>query len=136
MRMKGSMLWRKYMRLSKFLVLVVVVLGMILAKKGSSVDNFNQNQVATQSNWKNVSHENIPKKTKCKLLRWCGDEVVAEGRIASTNPTVKVHHVPLGGSCWKVWIDRVLMEQVDLIRPNSEMIFLDDAVGNTIAWFS
>ncbi|XP_073306640.1 uncharacterized protein [Primulina huaijiensis] len=105
-------------------------------KKIGTVDNVNQHHVASRSNVKNVIHGDIPENTKCKLLHWCGDGVVAEGRIASTDPTVKVHHVPLGGSCWKVWVDRVLVEQVDLIRPNSEMIFLDDAVGSTIAWFS
>ncbi|XP_073296932.1 uncharacterized protein [Primulina huaijiensis] len=102
-------------------------------KKSGTVDNVNQHQVASRSNVKNVSHGDIPENTNCKLLHWCGDGVVAEGRIASTDPTVKVHHVPLGGSCWKVWVDRVLVEQVDLIRPNSEMIFLDDAVGSTLA---
>ncbi|XP_073053591.1 uncharacterized protein [Primulina eburnea] len=126
--------------------LVVAVLGlrMILVaacdinrpKKTGNADNVNQHQVASRSNLKNVSHEYIPENTKCKLLHWCGDGVVVERRIASTDPTVKVHHVPLDGSCWKVWIDRVLVEQVDLIRQNSEMIFLDDAVGSTLAWFS
>ncbi|XP_075512577.1 uncharacterized protein LOC142548126 isoform X1 [Primulina tabacum] len=98
--------------------------------------NMRQQNEQEQSNLKNVSHGDIPENTKCKLLHWCGDGVVAEGRIASTDSTVKVHHVPLVGSCWKVWVDRVLVEQVDLIRPNSEMIFLDDAVGSTVAWFS
>ncbi|XP_073058496.1 uncharacterized protein [Primulina eburnea] len=98
--------------------------------------NMRQQNEQEQSNLKNVSHGDIPENTKCKLLHWCGDGVVAEGRIASTDSTVKVHHVPLGGSCWKVWVDKVLVEQVDLIRPNSEMIFLDDAVGSTVAWFS
>ncbi|XP_073058505.1 uncharacterized protein [Primulina eburnea] len=105
-------------------------------KKSGTADNVNQHQAASRSNLKNVSHGDIPENTKCKLLHWCGDGVVAEGRIASTDSTVKVHHVPLGGSCWKVWVDKVLVEQVDLIRPNSEMIFLDDAVGSTVAWFS
>ncbi|XP_073304113.1 uncharacterized protein [Primulina huaijiensis] len=105
-------------------------------KKSANADNVNQHQVASQSNLKNVCDGDISENTKCKLLHWCGDGVVAEGRIASTDPTVKVHHVPLSGSCWKVWVDRVLVEQVDLIRPNSEMIFLDDAVGSTVAWFS
>ncbi|XP_075512578.1 uncharacterized protein LOC142548126 isoform X2 [Primulina tabacum] len=104
--------------------------------KSGNADNVNQHQAASRSNLKNVSHGDIPENTKCKLLHWCGDGVVAEGRIASTDSTVKVHHVPLVGSCWKVWVDRVLVEQVDLIRPNSEMIFLDDAVGSTVAWFS
>ncbi|XP_073269827.1 uncharacterized protein [Primulina huaijiensis] len=114
----------------RLVVVAVLGLGMILA---AAVISIVPKKV---SNLKNVSHGDIPENTKCKLLHWCGDGVVAEGRIASTDPTVKVYHVPLGGSCWKVWVDRVLVEQVDLIRPNSEMIFLDDAVGSTVAWFS
>ncbi|KAG6489869.1 hypothetical protein ZIOFF_051150 [Zingiber officinale] len=56
-----------------------------------------------QSNLRNVSRGYICVNTKCKLLHWSTDElVVAEGRIASTDPNTKVHHVILGGSCWKV----------------------------------
>ncbi|XP_042453440.1 septin and tuftelin-interacting protein 1 homolog 1-like [Zingiber officinale] len=76
---------------------------------------------------KNLSHGDIIDSTKCKLLHWSVHGVIAEGRIASTDPKVKVHHVPVNGTCWKVWIDRV-----DLIRPNDEMIFLKDAIGSTI----
>ncbi|XP_075505621.1 uncharacterized protein LOC142542707 isoform X3 [Primulina tabacum] len=61
---------------------------------------------------------------------------VAEDRIASTDPNTKVHHVVLGRSCWKVWVDKVLVEKVDLIRPNDEMQFLEDAIGSTVAWLS
>ncbi|KAG6484086.1 hypothetical protein ZIOFF_060880 [Zingiber officinale] len=53
-----------------------------------------------QSNLRNVSRGDICANTKCKLLHWSTDElVVAEGRIASTDPNTKVHHVILGGSC-------------------------------------
>ncbi|KAG6534292.1 hypothetical protein ZIOFF_008178 [Zingiber officinale] len=56
-----------------------------------------------QSNLRNVSRGDICANTKCKLLHWSTDElVVAEGRIASTDSNTKVHHVILGGSCWKV----------------------------------
>lgn len=84
----------------------------------------------------NVSRGDIADNTRCKLLHWSVDGVVAEGRIASTDPKAKVHHVFLGGSCWKVWIDKVFVEKVDLIRPNDEMFFLDDAIGSTVAWLS
>ncbi|XP_073278942.1 uncharacterized protein [Primulina huaijiensis] len=91
----------------------------------------------SQSNLRNVSPGDIRANTKCKLLHWCADElVVAEGRIASTDPNTKVHHVVLGRSCWKVWVDKVLVEKVDLIRPNDEMQFLEDAIGSTVAWLS
>ncbi|XP_073018740.1 uncharacterized protein [Primulina eburnea] len=84
-------------------------------KRSGNADNVNQYQVASHTNLKNMSHGDIPKNTKCKLLHWCGDGVVAESRIASTYPTVKVNHVPLGGSCWKFWVGRVLVEQILLV---------------------
>ncbi|XP_073154202.1 phosphatidylinositol/phosphatidylcholine transfer protein SFH10-like [Henckelia pumila] len=83
-------------------------LGNDIGQKSSNVDNYNQNQVGNQSNWMNVNHRDIPENTKCKLLHWCGDGVVVEGQIASTNETVKVLHGPLCGSYWKVWVGRVL----------------------------
>ncbi|KAG6532708.1 hypothetical protein ZIOFF_006558 [Zingiber officinale] len=44
-----------------------------------------------QSNSRNVSRGDICANTKCKLLHWAADElVVAEGRIASTDPNTKV----------------------------------------------
>ncbi|PRQ35990.1 hypothetical protein RchiOBHm_Chr4g0386541 [Rosa chinensis] len=39
---------------------------------------------------------------RCALLNWNNyeeDEVVAEGKISSTNPSTKVHCVPLGRDC-------------------------------------
>ncbi|XP_075505615.1 uncharacterized protein LOC142542707 isoform X2 [Primulina tabacum] len=101
------------------------------AKKNGDFDH------VSQSNLRNVSLEDIRANTKCKLLHWCADELaVAEDRIASTDPNTKVHHVVLGRSCWKVWVDKVLVEKVDLIRPNDEMQFLEDAIGSTVAWLS
>ncbi|KAL2512923.1 Transposase 23 domain-containing protein [Abeliophyllum distichum] len=71
---------------------------------------------------------------KCKLLRWFGkDDVVANGEIASTNPTDLVHHVPLGNECWRVWVTEVV-DNVTLYRPTREHFLLEDALGSTIAW--
>ncbi|XP_042380990.1 uncharacterized protein LOC121973668 [Zingiber officinale] len=105
---------------------------------GSNSDiNIGAKKSVFQSNLRNVSRGDICANTKCKLLHWSAEElVVAEGRIASTDPNTKVHHVILGGSCWKVWVDKVLVEKVDLIRSNDEMQFLDDAIGSTVAWLS
>ncbi|XP_075516002.1 uncharacterized protein LOC142550843 [Primulina tabacum] len=101
------------------------------AKKNDNFDHI------SQSNLRNVSLVDIGANTKCKLLHWCADElVVAEGRIASTYPNTKVHQVVLGRSCWKVWVDKVLVEKVDLIQPNDEIQFLEDAIGCTVAWLS
>ncbi|KAG6479434.1 hypothetical protein ZIOFF_062900 [Zingiber officinale] len=55
-----------------------------------------------QAKLKNVNSEVVHDNHKCKLLHWCGEGVVAEGRVASTDPKAKVHHIPLGGSCWKI----------------------------------
>ncbi|XP_073049195.1 uncharacterized protein [Primulina eburnea] len=75
------------------------------AKKNGNFDH------VSQSNLRNVSLGDICANTKCKLLHWCTDElVVAEGRIASTDPNTKVHHVVLGRSCWKVWVDKFGVE--------------------------
>ncbi|XP_075520555.1 uncharacterized protein LOC142553901 [Primulina tabacum] len=106
------------------------------AKKIGNVNNVMQNVAIARTKFKNVNSEGIHDYTKCKLLHWCGDEVVAEGRVASTDPKAKVHHIPLGGSCWKVWVDKVLVEKVDLIRPNDEMLYLEDAIDSTVAWMS
>ncbi|KAF5932762.1 hypothetical protein HYC85_028933 [Camellia sinensis] len=71
---------------------------------------------------------------KCKLLNWDGTKVVVvEGTIASTDSKALVHHVPLGPSCWKVWVNHVIVN-VPLFRPNREMFVLEDAIGSTIAW--
>ena len=48
-----------------------------------------------------------PENAQCHLLHWfpnddVGDQVVAEGRIASTDPTATLHHMPLGKGYWKV----------------------------------
>ncbi|XP_042449142.1 uncharacterized protein LOC122034078 [Zingiber officinale] len=105
--------------------------------KSMFLQSMRQQNHLEQSNLRNVSRGDICANTKCKLLHWSADElVVAEGQIASTDPNTKVHHVILGGSCWKVWVDKVLVEKVDLIRPNDEMQFLNDAIGSTVAWLS
>ncbi|XP_074586793.1 uncharacterized protein LOC141842649 [Curcuma longa] len=105
---------------------------------GSGVGNYisGDNNIAVQSKLKKMTAGDISVNAKCKLLHWSVDGVVAEGRIASTDPKAKVHHVPLGGSYWKVWIDKVFVEKVELIRPNEEMLFLEDAIGSTVAWAS
>jgi hypothetical protein len=62
------------------------------------------------------------------------EEVVAEGRIATTDPSSKVHHLPLGRDCWKVWVEEVYMDQLTLYRPTDEIRTLREAVGSTVAW--
>ena len=55
---------------------------------------------------------------KCKLLNW-RKKVVAEGTIASTDPTALVHHVPLGADTWKVWVDVPVEPQAEVWRETS-----------------
>ncbi|XP_073157362.1 uncharacterized protein [Henckelia pumila] len=107
-------------------------------KKSGDFGNATKHVATVQSNLKNVViHGDIRANTRCKLLHYAVDElVVGEGRIASIDPNAKVHHVVLGGSFWKVWVDKILVEKVDLIRPNDEMRVLDDALGSTVAWLS
>uniref|UniRef100_A0A2N9I0V6 DUF8039 domain-containing protein n=1 Tax=Fagus sylvatica TaxID=28930 RepID=A0A2N9I0V6_FAGSY len=74
---------------------------------------------------------------QCELLNWClfeKEEVVAKGKIATTDPYSKVHHVPLGIDCWKVWVDEVKDLNVPLYRSTSEFSSLNEAVGSTVAW--
>ena len=64
------------------------------------------------------------------------DEVVAEGKISSTNPSTKVHCVPLGRDCWKVWVDVVFDEYqtMEVYRATMDAKQLGEAVGSTLAW--
>ena len=55
-------------------------------------------------------------------------------KIASTDPTVLVHHVPLGADAWKVWIDSVVEPEAILYRPTSDIYTIGQAVGTTVAW--
>ncbi|TYK00394.1 Plant transposase [Cucumis melo var. makuwa] len=72
---------------------------------------------------------------KCTLLDWGGiGEVVAEGRWSSNDPNVIVHHVPLGPHAVRVWVDLPKKLDTFLWRPNSEMTYIEDAVGSTVAW--
>ncbi|WOK97854.1 hypothetical protein Cni_G06562 [Canna indica] len=71
----------------------------------------------------------------CKLLDWLGSgEVVAEGRWSSNDPKVLVHHVPLGPNVVRVWVDVVRKPEMFVWRPTSDMSYLQDAVGSTVAW--
>ncbi|XP_062000000.1 uncharacterized protein LOC133746278 isoform X3 [Rosa rugosa] len=76
---------------------------------------------------------------RCALLNWNNyeeDEVVAEGKISSTNPSTKVHCVPLGRDCWKVWVDVVFdkYQTMEVYRATMDAKQLGEAVGSTLAW--
>lgn len=61
-------------------------------------------------------------------------EVIAEGRVSSTDPKALVHFVPLGENAVKVWVDVIKVPNAPLWRPTSEFEFIEDAIGSTIAW--
>ena len=72
---------------------------------------------------------------KCKLISVQGaKEVIAEGRVASTDPKSLVHFVPLGENAVKVWVDVIKVPNAPLWRPTSYFEFIEDALGSTIAW--
>ncbi|XP_058216030.1 uncharacterized protein LOC131327055 [Rhododendron vialii] len=73
--------------------------------------------------------------TKCKLLDWMGTgDLVAEGRWASSDPTSCAHCIPIGPNAMKIWVDVAKKTKVYLWRAPSDMIYIEDAVGTTIAW--
>ncbi|KAG6474066.1 hypothetical protein ZIOFF_067990 [Zingiber officinale] len=76
-----------------------VASGGISSGIGNDIDINGAKQFQTKL--KNVNSEVVHDNHKCKLLHWCGEGVVAEGRVASTDSKAKVYHIPLGGSCWK-----------------------------------
>lgn len=72
---------------------------------------------------------------KCKLLDWTGvDQIVAEGRWQSKDPTALVNGLPLGPKAVKVFVDVVLQPHTYLWRPTTEMALLDDSVKASVAW--
>ena len=60
--------------------------------------------------------------------------IVAEGRVASTDPNITVHFVPLGEGAARVWIDVAKVPTARLWRPTTEFECIEDVVGSTIAW--
>ncbi|CAA7045654.1 unnamed protein product [Microthlaspi erraticum] len=74
-------------------------------------------------------------KQKCILLDCNGSgQRVAVGRVSSTDPAEKVHFVPLGLNASKVWVEVSKVDDAQVWRPNSEVAFVSDAVGTTVAW--
>ncbi|KAA0057519.1 Plant transposase [Cucumis melo var. makuwa] len=95
------------------------------------VNNVATNPIGTSP--PNINNNNTLR--KCTLLDWGGtEEVVSEGRWSSNDLNVTVHHVPLGPHAVRVWVDLPKKSDAFLWRPNSEMTYIDDAVGSTVAW--
>lgn len=59
---------------------------------------------------------------------------MALGRVSSTDPADMVHFVPLGPNASKVWVEVSKVDSARVWRPNSEVEFIADAIGTTVAW--
>ncbi|KAL5787360.1 hypothetical protein ACOSP7_004309 [Xanthoceras sorbifolium] len=75
---------------------------------------------------------------RCHLLHWypeddSEDQIVAEGRISSTNSKDKIHNMPLGRGYWRVWIDAVSID-IKVCRSTDEYEMLSQAVGSSVIW--
>lgn len=62
------------------------------------------------------------------------NHVVAEGRWSSNNPASVVHFVPLGPNACRVWVDVVKDKDAAVWRRSSEIEYMEDAFGTSIAW--
>lgn len=72
---------------------------------------------------------------KCKLIDISGKNgVVAVGRWASSNPEQVVHFKRLGPNAVRVWVDSVIVNDAAVWRPCSEIEYMIDAIGTSIAW--
>ncbi|KAH9803018.1 hypothetical protein KPL71_001620 [Citrus sinensis] len=96
---------------------------------------YQQSQQGSGTMQENGHYENA----RCYLLNWYSDdvdEIVAEGTIASTDPKAKVHHMPLGRDCWKVWVESISdgMDEVTLYKVTDEAHIIVEALGSTVAW--
>ncbi|KAH7845106.1 hypothetical protein Vadar_025837 [Vaccinium darrowii] len=113
-----------------------------MALMQNSIDELKRNQVhhpATTSQTTPVvspssinTHSNS---NKCKLLHWMGTgEIVAEGHWSSSDPMALVHHIPIGPNAMRVWVEAATKPDEYLWRTTSDMEFIKDAVGTTVAW--
>lgn len=72
---------------------------------------------------------------KCNLLDWTGsEEIVAEGRISSSDPKVLVNNIPLGPNATKVRVEIAKEPGAFLWRPTAHMNSIEEAVNAEIAW--
>ncbi|KAH7849327.1 hypothetical protein Vadar_016355 [Vaccinium darrowii] len=114
-----------------------------LAKeKGSEHFSFEGDAQCSEcgNHWKNTHCvpsrvTNNPGSNNCKLLDWMGTgEVVAAGHWSSSDPNERVHHIPLGPNAMRVWVDVVKKREVFLRRPTSDILYIEEAKGTTVAW--
>jgi hypothetical protein len=81
------------------------------------------------------TQRSVPLMKKLHLLSWLDkdEKIVATADLHSKDPNEKVHCVPVGPGCWKVWV-REVSHDIALFRPTQEFSTLDAARGSTVAW--
>ena len=72
----------------------------------------------------------------CSLLPWHGDddEVVAEGKIVSSDPKELCNEVPLGPNAKKNLIVHPRKLDVFLWRPSPGLVYIRDAKDEIVVW--
>lgn len=71
----------------------------------------------------------------CELLNWVGmDEIVAEGRVVSTDPNEVVDGIRIGPNAMKIAIDHVKKADAYLWRPSPSLSLLGEAENKSVAW--
>jgi len=60
--------------------------------------------------------------------------IVAEGRWSSSNPEHLVHFQRLGLGACRVFVDVVKVKDASVWRTSSEIEYMEDALGSTLAW--
>lgn len=69
------------------------------------------------------------------LFDWGGsEEIVAEGRVHSSDPDHIINGIPLGPNAVIVWVDNPKNQDAYLWRPIVGMTCIREAVGKKIAW--
>lgn len=72
---------------------------------------------------------------KCDLLDWSGtDEIVAEGRVMSSDPNELLHRIPLGPNAKVVLIEFSRKLDAFLWRAVFNTIHIGEATGMLVAW--
>ncbi|XP_010450460.1 PREDICTED: uncharacterized protein LOC104732598 [Camelina sativa] len=72
---------------------------------------------------------------KCLLVDWTGtEEIVAEGRLLSTDPEEYVNEILLRPNTMKVLVESAIIPNAFLWRPTTKMTTMEEAIGHIIAW--
>lgn len=70
----------------------------------------------------------------CSLAQGTVDNIVAHGRIVSSNPTHECHHVRLGNNNVKVAVDVAVDPQATVPFPSHEISTVNEAVDSFTVW--